>query len=268
MGTNYHTAWTTATAFKPADLNPALASLDKSITYLRNLIIHSDGAITYTAGTGVLDWAGTLRIIFNTEAGDAVENTVATANITLADNEFAYVDLNETDGTVLTMQKAAVTTASASNFVTFNRVVMGYRNTTSNEYFGSNLHLVGAAAGSGSATKYISFTVASDGTWDNEAVPIFQTAVAITISQVDAAVLGSTTPILTYNIEERASASLNSAGTDIYASDQTADGDGEVETSFSNAAIAAGAHLVLTTGSTAESGTVDYITGFITYTED
>jgi hypothetical protein len=58
-------------------------------------------------------------------------NTIGAGNITLADNEFAYLDLNETNETVLTMAKAAVTPGSASNFKTVNRIVLGYRNTAS-----------------------------------------------------------------------------------------------------------------------------------------
>ena len=271
MGTNFHTAWTTSTAFKPSDMNPALASLDKGISYLKNIIIHSDGAITYTSGSGVLDWAGTLRIIFNREDGQAIENTVTTGNIALADNEFAYVDLNETNGTVLTMQKAAVTTASASNFIAFNRLVMGYRNTTSNLYYGVNLHLVNAAAGGGGAVnKYINFTIADDGDWDNEAIPFFKAPAdtALTLNLVDVAVLGSSTPTLAHNIEERAEGSLNSSGTDVYSIEEVAPAAGLSIASFANSNIASGAHLVLTTSDISSGGTVDYITGVITYTED
>jgi hypothetical protein len=268
MGSNYHTPISTATAWKPADVNPVWAELDRAVTYLKNVIIHSDGAITYTGGT--LDWAGTLRIIFNRSDGQAIENTVATGSIALADNEFAYVDLNETDGTVLTMQKAAVTTAAASNFIAFNRLVMGYRNTTSNLYYGVNLHLVNAAAGAGAVNKYISFTIADDGDWDNEAIPIYKAPAdtALTLNLVDVAVLGSSTPTLAHNIEERAEGSLNSAGTDVYSIEEIAPAGGLSIASFANSNIASGAHLVLTTSDISSGGVVDYITGVITYQED
>lgn len=159
MGTNYHSAYTTSTLFKPTSMNPPLAGLDKISTYQHNAIIHSDGSITYTSGTGVLDWSGMLRILFNREDGQAIENTVATGNITLADNEMAYVDLNETDGTALTVAKAAITTASASNFLAFNRLVFGYRNTSSNNYFPVSLFLSTTA---GSDTDAIHDNVASE----------------------------------------------------------------------------------------------------------
>lgn len=106
--------------------------------------------------------------------------------------------------------------------------------------------------------------------WDNQTVFLGQLHkdMACTIIQVDATAIGSSTPVLTYNIEERAWASYNSAGTDVYASDQTADGDGESETSFDNAGIAAQAGLFLTTGASSESGTVTGVEVTIYYRMD
>ena len=113
---------------------------------------------------------------------------------------------------------------------------------------------------------HITMTIVDDGDWANEAVSIWQApAAGVTITSVRAAVVGSSTPTLTYNIEERAYNTINSAGTDIYASDQVADADEEIETAFSNDAIAANNRLVFTTGAGAESGTVDQITLTIYY---
>lgn len=135
MGTNFHTAWDISTLFKAEQMTPALSTLDRAITYLKNPIIHCDGAVTYNPLTGVLAWTGTLRILFNRADGRAIQNTVGAGSVTLADNQFAYVDLNETDGTALTVSVAAVTTNSASNFLAFNRLVLGYRNAASDLYF-------------------------------------------------------------------------------------------------------------------------------------
>ena len=117
-------------------------------------------------------------------------------------------------------------------------------------------------------TRQFTFTVYDDGTWDNEAVPIWISPkdYAVEIIQVHAATMG-TNPVLTYNIEERAKAGLASAGTDIYAADQDANADGEDETAFSNGSIAAGSHLVFTTDASSESGTVTLITGVVYYRE-
>jgi hypothetical protein len=135
MGNNYHTAWTAAVSqFTSASMNPAIAALDKAITYgTKSPIIHCDGDITWS--NGVLTWSGTIRILFNTEAGLAIQNTIAASNISLSDNEFCYVDLSETNDTALTMQKAAITTNAASNFLTIARLVMAYRNTTNDELY-------------------------------------------------------------------------------------------------------------------------------------
>jgi hypothetical protein len=109
----------------------------------------------------------------------------------------------------------------------------------------------------GVANDKFCVTILDDGDWDNEVVPIWQapSAEAVAITAVYATVLGG--GALDYNIEERAWTALNVAGVDIYASDETADLNGEVETSFANAGIAAGNHLVFTTGSGAETPTVN-----------
>jgi hypothetical protein len=135
MGANYHTAWAAGmTQFKATSMNPALDALDKAITYAtKSPIVHCDGDITWSNGT--LTWGGTIRILFNREDGQAIQNTIAASNIALADNEFCYVDLSETNNTALTMNKASVTTGAASNFLALARLVMAYRNTTNDELY-------------------------------------------------------------------------------------------------------------------------------------
>ena len=136
MPANYHVPWADgSTVLNAASLNPALASLDLAITYLKNLIVHCDAAIDYHPLSGILYWTGTLRFIFNRADGQACTNYADPGNIQLADNEFAYVDLSETNGAEITVQKAAVTGGAASNFIAFNRVVLGYRNAVSNDFY-------------------------------------------------------------------------------------------------------------------------------------
>lgn len=143
MGSNFHTPYTTATKTRASELNVPLSDLDKAASYAKNLIIHCDGDISYDSSTGVLSWSATLRILFNTAAGLAVQNTVAAGSVTLADNEFAYVTLNETNDTALTVSTAAITTGAASGFVAVARAVLAYRNTTSDEcYLVNVLHPV------------------------------------------------------------------------------------------------------------------------------
>jgi hypothetical protein len=135
MGNNYFTPWQDAVNnLTAASMNPALVDLDKAITYgTKRPIVHTDGDITWSGGT--LTWAGTIRILFNTAAGNVVQNTIAASNIALSDNEFCYVTLSETNNAVLTMSKAAITTDAASNFLTLSILVMGYRNTTNDEFY-------------------------------------------------------------------------------------------------------------------------------------
>lgn len=135
MGTNFHTALTTATKWLIADVNPVPSDLDKAITYLKNVMVSCAGNITYNKATGVLTWSGVITILFNDAAGLAKANTISASNITVADNQFVYVTLNETNNTVLTAAVATVTTGSASNFKALAVLVLGYRNTTSDEFY-------------------------------------------------------------------------------------------------------------------------------------
>jgi hypothetical protein len=85
--------------------------------------------------SGILYWTGPLRFAFNATNGLACTNYVEIGAVQLADNEFAYVDLSETNGAEITVEKAAVAAGSASNFIAFNRVVLGYRNAVSNDFY-------------------------------------------------------------------------------------------------------------------------------------
>lgn len=151
MGSNFHTPWTTATTFTTGSMNPVPAALDKGITYLKNLIVHCDGDISFSAG--ILSWSGTLRILFTREDGTMIQNTVNAGTRTLSANQFAYVDLNETNDTVITVGAAAITTGSASNTKAVNRVVLGYVNSTNGDFFPVNLHMPLSAGVSPSASK-------------------------------------------------------------------------------------------------------------------
>lgn len=136
MGTNFHTALIADTSrWKAAHVNAPFSSLDQGITYQKNVIVHCDGDISWISGTGTLAWSDTLRIHFNRADGQAIQNIVATGNVVLTDGQFAYVDLNETNDSVLTVSAATITTGAASNFIGVNRLILGYRNTASDEFF-------------------------------------------------------------------------------------------------------------------------------------
>jgi hypothetical protein len=116
-------------------MNTVPSSLDQALTYQKVILIHCDGALDYVKATGVLSWSGTLRIHFIRSDGQAIQNTVNAGSVTLADNEFAYVDLSETNNTVVTVQKAAITTGAAANFKAYNRIMLAYRNASSDELY-------------------------------------------------------------------------------------------------------------------------------------
>lgn len=154
MGTNFHTAWLDGTTlFSAAEMNAPLTDLDQVISYLKNVIVHCDGAITYNKTTGQLTWGGVLRIVFNRTDGQLVENTVDIGGVTLADGQMVYVDLNETSGAVVTASVATVTTGTASTTLPYNRLVLGYRNAYSDDFFLVALTLPMTAIGSGDMVK-------------------------------------------------------------------------------------------------------------------
>lgn len=112
-------------------------------------------------------------------------------------------------------------------------------------------------------TRSITCTVGKGATWAGISIPLFQVPkdYAIKLTRMDAVVLGSSTPTLTFNIEERAFDSINDVGTDILTIDPIADADGLSVVVFDNEVISANSYLVLVpTGETPESGTVDSIT--------
>jgi hypothetical protein len=134
MGNNFFVPFATA-RFRASEMNTPLIALDKAISYQQNVMVHCDGDLSYDKATGILSWSATLRILFNRADGQAIQNTVAAGSVTLTDNKFAYVTLNETNDTVLTVSSATVSTAAASNFLALGRLVLAYRNTTSDECY-------------------------------------------------------------------------------------------------------------------------------------
>jgi len=212
-----------------------------------------------------VDGNDTVKMRARLEIHGDVDFSMSQANIYIRDNQATSIQFLEDVNPYLTF-----ITSDGSEKIQTNKplnISGSYTLPTSDGSVGQNLITDGSGSVSwDSDTLQSIFTIPNDGDWDNETYPIWIAPLCdVTIVQVNAAVMGSATPILTYNIEERAWGALASAGTDIYASDQTADTDGEKETSFSNAGISAEAHLVLTTGTGAESGTVDLITGTIYY---
>src|SRR3972149_1429611 len=135
MGTTFHTAGDNTTLFKPSSMNTVPSSLDQALSYQKVILIHCDGALDYVKTTGALSWSGTLRIHFIRSDGQAIQNTVNAGSVTLVDNECAYRALTETNNTVVTVQKAAITPGAAANFKAYSRVMLAYRNSSSDELY-------------------------------------------------------------------------------------------------------------------------------------
>lgn len=97
------------------------------------------------------------------------------------------------------------------------------------------------------ATKsfFVSVSSPSATVWTGSTATINNIPYAVTITSITACTRGTSTPTVTFNIEERALTSLNSAGTDVFSSDQVATSSCISTTTFSNAGIAANAHWVL-----------------------
>jgi hypothetical protein len=136
MGTNFYTAWINKptpgfTQFEATSMNPALASLDRGITYLKNVMVGCEGTLSWNPTTGELAWSAQLTITFNRDDGDACHNHVATGSVTLTAGQFAYLDLSETDGAEVTVSAGTITTGDPSNFIAFNRLVLVYRSAAS-----------------------------------------------------------------------------------------------------------------------------------------
>lgn len=132
MGTNFHTAWIDKptpgyTTFQASSMNPALASLDKAISYLKNPMVGCEGVLAWDSGTGTLSWSAQLTIVFNREDGDACHNHVAAGNVVLAAGQFAYVTLSETDNAAVSVTAGTITMEDPSNFIADNILVLAYR---------------------------------------------------------------------------------------------------------------------------------------------
>jgi hypothetical protein len=135
MGSNFHTPYTSSTPWKVANMNNPLSELDIGITYNHNVIVSSAAPITYDKSTGTLAWTGTIYVYFNDSSGEAKYNWIGASSVVVADNEFVYIDLSETDGQETSVATASITTGSASNFIAYNRFILAYRDTTSDDLY-------------------------------------------------------------------------------------------------------------------------------------
>jgi hypothetical protein len=122
--------------------------------------------------------------------------------------------------------------------------------------------------------KQLSFTIAFDGNWNGEVVPLWRTprSSRITVKEVSVYAIGSMSPSLKFTIEKRAYNKLGDSGTAFF-NESTAQMSGTdiVESGFisgTNTDIDPKTHIVFVTPENAAvSGLVDCMTIIILYTE-
>jgi FtsP/CotA-like multicopper oxidase with cupredoxin domain len=142
MGSNHHTPWSAGvTRFTAASMNPALSDLDRAITYHKLVMVSCDGEVSWVSGTGTLSWNGTIHFYFTRADGVSIHNSVAASSIALADDEYAYVTLSETNNQVLTVSKKAIDKGNASTFADYNICVLGFRNATDDQFYPVDLRV-------------------------------------------------------------------------------------------------------------------------------
>ena len=133
---NYISVWANSvTSFSAADMNAPLYELDAEIAYFRNLIIHTAGTIDWNSSTGTLTWSADIDLIFTKSDGAVIKNTISASSQVIADNQILFVDLVETQAEVITVDVEDITFSVASNICPSGRVVLAYKNATSNELF-------------------------------------------------------------------------------------------------------------------------------------
>jgi hypothetical protein len=128
MGTNYHTAYTTATLFHETEMNPPLSDLDAAITAQRSMMIDG-GDIGWDSTVGTLSWTLPMKFLLVDPAdGKMILNEMASGSITIPASRLAYVDLSTVNSATVSATYIALSTASTS-LVPGTRFLLGHVNT-------------------------------------------------------------------------------------------------------------------------------------------
>lgn len=133
---------------------------------------------------------------------------------------------------------------------------------------GTNITLSSAAStvtitgGTSSASvSHFSATIGASSNWNNELIPLWQAPKdgSATILEILSTTSGTNTPTLSFNLQHRDWNAMSTAGIDIFAASQTATSAGEQAVAFARSTVDPRAHLMFTTGSGAEGGSVNYL---------
>lgn len=137
MSDNFHTPWQDAvTQYKQADMNAPMSELDKALSFLKNIMVWCEGDVSYTpAASGELSWDGEIKLAYMDEYGNTILNRVTASNVTLLDNQFAYVTLSGTNNAAVTMQTATLSGEGTCNFGDNETVVMAIKAANDDLYY-------------------------------------------------------------------------------------------------------------------------------------
>lgn len=133
MSSNFHTPYIDGTTrFRASEMNAPLGEFDTRFGKSLNRVVNCLGTISFAASTGVLTWTGDIAIYFTNDAGSTVRNDILSSTKTLTAGQAAYVTLNETTGTNITV---SVATLSSLDLTVTNRVILGYREATGGTFY-------------------------------------------------------------------------------------------------------------------------------------
>jgi hypothetical protein len=228
------------------------------------------GAIALTGATTSINWTSIvdnildLRWIFND-----IEGEIATI-----EHDIHELQLRTGFDPLLTTTGAATDRASSyrSNSGQIQSTPVSSAGPTDNQVLAYNAQhnrWEPAAQATGTAgSGQFSATIGASNTWNNETIPIWQGPIATsaTITEILATTSGTLTNELNFNLQHRDWDAMQSAGTDIFGASQLATSAGEQITSFTRDTIDPRAHLMFTTGSGAETGSVNYLQLTLYYT--
>lgn len=126
MGVNYHSSISTATLWKPSDINPRFSDLDEALTLERSAVIGCNGGgLAWDSTAGILSWSSEMKIVFaDPDNGKMVLNIIAAGAATVPVNNIVYAPLSTVSGSTVSVTYVAFSTASTA-LIPANNMIFG-----------------------------------------------------------------------------------------------------------------------------------------------